>query len=451
MLKSLLDDGDDLVPLRRLIIEKTEGTPFFMEETVQMLYDQGALVRNGSTKAVRPLSELKIPPTVQAILASRIDRLPPDEKELLQTLAVIGREFPLSLVREVTNQSDDNLNRMLNDLQLGEFIYERPAVGNIEFEFKHALTQEVAYNSVLAERRKSLHERAGTAIETLYADNCADHLDDLAHHYSRSTNVSKAVHYLYQVILQCGMRSAHLEALSHVNLGLRLLETLPDGAERDRQEMLFQIRKGRSLYVNEGWSSLETARAYNRARELCERFGDKVQLFWVLDGLRLFHRWRLELEAARRLDEQLISIAEELNDPVKLAHAAGALGTTLLWMGELVTAHEQLQTVRGIDNRIHDELFSEPTDYEQMAAGLSFLSWDLAILGFLDQAATVSEQLLAWAQRQSRPVTLMLALLFARVCSINSVGMCSRRRSTAQLPVASRRSMGLSSIWGSPA
>ena len=176
MLSSLLGDGTDLVPLKRLIIEKTEGNPFFMEETVEVLLDDGALVRNGSIKLVKPLAELKIPPTVQAILASRIDRLPPDEKDLLQTLAVIGREFPFGLVKSVVAKSEDELNRMLVDLQLAEFIYEQPAAGDIEYIFKHALTQEVAYQSVLVERRKLLHERIGAAIEASFAQSIDDHL-----------------------------------------------------------------------------------------------------------------------------------------------------------------------------------------------------------------------------------------------------------------------------------
>src|SRR5208283_5974108 len=122
MLSALLGDGAGLVPLKRLIIERTQGTPFFMEEMVQVLFDEGALVRNGATHLTRPLAELKIPPTVQGILAARIDRLPADEKDFLQTLAVLGKEFPLSLVREVIRKPDDELNRMLNDLQLAEFI-----------------------------------------------------------------------------------------------------------------------------------------------------------------------------------------------------------------------------------------------------------------------------------------------------------------------------------------
>ena len=159
-------EGADLLPLKRLIIDKTEGNPFFMEETVQVLFDEGALVRDGvAAKLTKPLDALKIPPTVQGILAARIDRLPADAKELLQTLAVIGREFPISLIGAVVTKSDDELNRLLNDLQLGEFIYEQPAVGDIEYIFKHALIQEVAYNSVLVERRKLLHERIAQGIE----------------------------------------------------------------------------------------------------------------------------------------------------------------------------------------------------------------------------------------------------------------------------------------------
>ena len=123
LLVALVGDDAALQPLRRLIIEKTHGNPFFMEETVQVLLDEGVLVRNGAVRLTKPLSELGIPPTVQAILAARIDRLPPDEKDLLQTLAVMGKEFPLGLVRQVTGKSDDELERMLGDLQLSEFIY----------------------------------------------------------------------------------------------------------------------------------------------------------------------------------------------------------------------------------------------------------------------------------------------------------------------------------------
>src|SRR6202030_65659 len=192
MLTALLGGDTALQPLCRVIIDKTEGNPFYMEETVQVLLDEGALVRNGTLKLTKALGELKIPPTVQGILAARIDRLPADEKDLLQALAIMGKEFRLGLVKQVVGKPDAELQRMLSDLQLGEFIYEQPAFPDIEYTFKHALTQEVAYNSLLAERRKLLHERAGAALETMFAEQLEDHLSELAHHYGRSDNVPKA-------------------------------------------------------------------------------------------------------------------------------------------------------------------------------------------------------------------------------------------------------------------
>jgi class 3 adenylate cyclase len=196
LLAALLGDSSDLLPLKRLIAEKTEGNPFFMEEMVQNLFEEGTLARNGEVKLTRTLSGIRIPETVQAMLAARIDRLPLAEKDLLQTLAVVGREFSASLVREIIKQSADELDRMLDYLQLAEFIYEQPTAGDVGYIFKHALTQEVAFSSILVERRKVIHERIGQAIELLFATSLADHYGDLAHHYGRSANLEKAVDYL---------------------------------------------------------------------------------------------------------------------------------------------------------------------------------------------------------------------------------------------------------------
>src|SRR6202140_2991707 len=147
MLAALLGSDASLQSLKRLIIEKTQGNPFFMEEIVWALVEQGVLVRNGATKLTKPLTEIRIPPTVHGILASRIDALPASEKGLLQTLAVIGKDFLLNLVRHLTGSLDDRLEPMLKSLRAGEFIYEQPAVAETEYTFKHALTQEVVYNS----------------------------------------------------------------------------------------------------------------------------------------------------------------------------------------------------------------------------------------------------------------------------------------------------------------
>ena len=232
MLSALLGDGADLAQLKRVIIDKTEGNPFFMEETVQVLLDEGALVREGSaTRLTRPIAELKIPPTVQGILAARIDRLPADEKDLLQTLAVIGKEFALSLVRAVVSKSDDELTRMLSSLQLGEFIYEQPAIGDVEYSFKHALTQEVAYNSLLTERRKELHRRTAVAIESLYAARLEDRYTELAHHWTQAGEPLRAA--TWHVRMARWVRITDLAASRrHWARARALLVPLPWGAER---------------------------------------------------------------------------------------------------------------------------------------------------------------------------------------------------------------------------
>jgi class 3 adenylate cyclase/tetratricopeptide (TPR) repeat protein len=225
-------EGSSLAALKRVIIDKTEGNPFFMEETVQVLLDEGALVREGSaTRLTRPIAELKIPPTVQGILAARIDRLPADEKDLLQTLAVIGKEFALSLVRAVVSKSDDELTRMLSNLQLGEFIYEQPAIGDVEYSFKHALTQEVAYNSLLTARRKELHRRTAVAIESVYAARLEDRYTELAHHWTQAGEPLRAA--TWHVRMARWVRITDLAASRrHWARARALLVPLPWGDER---------------------------------------------------------------------------------------------------------------------------------------------------------------------------------------------------------------------------
>jgi class 3 adenylate cyclase len=179
MLAALLGEGNELSPLKRLIAERTGGNPFFIEEIVQGLIEDGALVRNGTVRVTRSLSQLQLPPTVQGMLAARVDGLPRPQKDLLQTLAVIGREARLRLVREVTSADEVLLSQNLAELCAAEFIYEQPVTGDTEFVFKHALTQEVAYGSLLIERRKLIHENAGQALESIYADQLDDHLSEL--------------------------------------------------------------------------------------------------------------------------------------------------------------------------------------------------------------------------------------------------------------------------------
>jgi class 3 adenylate cyclase/tetratricopeptide (TPR) repeat protein len=199
MLTAMVGDGVEVRPLKRLIIEKTEGNPFFMEETVQVLLDEGALVRNGDVKLTKSLNQLKIPPTVQAILAARIDRLAPEDKQLLQAASVIGKDVPWAVLVETAEQPEDAIRRGLGRLQAAELVYETRMFPAPEYTFKHALTHEVAYGSVLQERRRALHARILGVIERVYADRLSEHVDRLAHHAFRGEVWDKALHYLRRI------------------------------------------------------------------------------------------------------------------------------------------------------------------------------------------------------------------------------------------------------------
>ena len=413
MLNSLIGEGDHLAALKRLIIEKTEGTPFFMEETAQALFEEGVLERNGSVKLTRPLAQLKIPPTVLGLLASRIDRLPSEPKGLLQTLAVIGREFPLSLIRAVVPKSDDELDRLLNDLQLGEFVYEQPAVGDTEYIFKHALTQEVASSSVLFERRKQLHERIGAALETLYASSLDDHLAELAHHYGHSGSTVKAVEYLYRAAQQALRRSANVEAVSHLTSALELLKIVPDSRERTQKEIAVLINLGASSASTSGFGTQEMKQVYSRAAELCRQIGETSQLFFALMGLWQLYLVRAQHLRARELGEQLLVLALTAQDSALLLAARRALGESCDSLGELSVALDHFeQGIALYDPRQHRALaFVYGIDPEVYC--LSFAAFVLWTLGFPDQALQKSERAVALAEQLSHPVSLCAALYFA--------------------------------------
>lgn len=193
----LLGGDDSLRDLKQQILTKTEGTPFFMEEVVQTLADEQRLYgQRGNYRLAQPVPDLRIPRTVHGVLAARIDRLPPAEKAVLQQLAVIGRECPLALVRQVILTTQSELSQLLAALQHKEFLSEQPGFSAVAYVFTHALTHEVAYHSMLIERRKVLHQQTAEAIEHLFHQQLDEHYTTLAHHYSRSGNTEKAIQYV---------------------------------------------------------------------------------------------------------------------------------------------------------------------------------------------------------------------------------------------------------------
>jgi predicted ATPase len=316
MLSALLGEGPELAQLKRLIIEKTQGTPFFMEETMQVLFDEGALARNGIVKLTKPLAELKIPPTVQAILASRVDQLPSDAKDFLQSLAVIGQEFPLSLIREVVTKSEDEIDRLLNDLQLGEFIYERPA-SETQYIFKNPLTQEVAYESVLIGRRKQLHDKTGAALESLYTLSMDDHFAELAYHYSRADNAYKAVRFLALAGKQALERSAFAKAQEQLQQGLDFLQRLPKSPDHDADEFALVSALAQVL-VTRDFAAPEKRTIAERARYLAENSGNLAQLIRETFQTWLNAIFSGEYTNATDLANELVRRAESDPSPANL-------------------------------------------------------------------------------------------------------------------------------------
>jgi tetratricopeptide (TPR) repeat protein len=353
MLTVLLGEAAALQPLKRFILAKTEGNPFFLEEIVQALLEQKVLVREVSrvgsahptpTGALpESFTDLQLPATVQGVLTARIDRLPPAEKDLLQTLAVVGKEFSARLLKQVVDRPEHELQGFLSHLQAAEFIYEQPAFPEVEYTFKHALTQEVAYNSLVQDRRKALHERTAQTIEALYPSRLEDYYGDLAYHYSRSGNTQKAVDYLQLAGQQAVQRSANAEAISHLTKGLELLETLPDTPERTQQELALQIALGVPLRATKGAAAPEVARTYTRARELCRQIGETPQLFPVLQGLWGFYLIQAQYQTARELGEQCLVLAQRVQDPALLMSSYSALGETLRLLGEFAPAREYVE------------------------------------------------------------------------------------------------------------
>ena len=412
MLRSLLGDTTELGPLKRLIIEKTEGNPFFMEETVEVLLDDGALVRDGTAlRLTKPLAELKIPPTVRAILAARIDRLSPADKDLLQTLAVVGKEFPLSLVSAVVGASSDDLGRMLDHLQLGEFIYEQPAVGDIEYTFKHALTQEVAYNSILIERRKPLHERIGAAIGALFKDSLDDHLSQLADHYVRSSNTEKAIEYQALAAKRELSQSGYQGALRRLQSAIELFAKLPDSKERAEMELNLQIDYGAALLATKGWWVPEAGKAYGRARELCQEKDEDPRLFQVLSGLHSFHLVRGDHPIALAYTDELISLADRLRNDRMQASAHVLSGFSKFFMGEFTDAHSSFELSIGYDDRQqHRSLEAGASHQDPLVSALCYDAITLWVLGYPDQAAKRAGESLERARELGSGFTLTWCL-----------------------------------------
>jgi class 3 adenylate cyclase/predicted ATPase len=407
LLTALLGDNPSLEPLKALILEKTEGNPFFMEEVVQTLSEEKVLLGEpGHYRIEKMPVTLHIPTTVQGVLAARIDRLPRAEKDLLQSLAVIGKEFSQRLIERVIAQPEETLRPLLSRLEAGEFIYERPAFPDVEYTFKHALTQEVAGSTLLTEQRCALHERTAQAIEVLFGDRLKDYCSELARHYSLSGNAPKAVEYLHCTGQQALQRSAYHEAIRQLSAALELLERQPDTPRRARQELTLQLAIGPALIAAKGFAAPAVQSTYSRALALCGQLSDTSQLFPTQVGLRTYFSLSAQHAQAYKLGKGLVSLAERANDREWLGEAHVSLGTTLYFSGRFRIADIHFRQALALYPPSFHKLHPNFHGVDPEVRALSFSALVLWFLGYPDQARTRGQQAIALAQELGHPFSL---------------------------------------------
>jgi class 3 adenylate cyclase/predicted ATPase len=346
LLDALLGTDATVQPLKGLLVRRTEGTPLFLEESVRTLVETKALAgERGRYRLTRPVDAIEMPASVKALLAARIDRLTPEEKAVLQAASVIGTDVPLALLEAIADAPAALLRQRLVDLQAAEFLYETNVFPEVEYTFKHALTHEVAYGSLLGERRRQLHGRVVAAIERLHADRLGEQLERLAHHAVRGEVWDAAVVYLYEAGAKAFARSAYGEAVAHLRQGLAAAAKLTPSRETRRRELALLLGLGPALHVSQGFGAPDVGTTYRRARQMAEEVGEPGETYQALWGLWLHTTGgRGAFAEGRVLANELLALAEGLADRALLLEARHALAPSTLWVGDLEAAREHGET-----------------------------------------------------------------------------------------------------------
>jgi tetratricopeptide (TPR) repeat protein len=408
LLNALLGEDGTLEPLKRVLIARTEGNPFFLEESVRTLVETGALRgERGSYRVARSLPAIHVPATVQAVLAARIDRLPPGDKAVLQMASVVGKDIPVALLRAIAEPPDDELRAALGRLQAAEFLYEISLFPDLEYTFKHALTHEVAYGSLLQERRRALHGRIVEAIEGLYPERLAEHVEQMAHHALRGEAWEKAAVFLHQAGTKAAERSANREALAYFEQALEALRHLARHPEWQERAIDLHLDASRVLMV-----SGERAKSVDHARQaevLAESLGDERRLGRALAFLAT-RTWNWgDSDRALELGQRALAIAVRLNDVALQTSVNYLIG----WIGQTEGEYRRSAEVL---RHVAEALQGEPR-YESLATSnllgpastRAYLGWCLAEMGDFAEAMARGEEALRIAREVEHPGGLVMA------------------------------------------
>ncbi|MDH3599007.1 MAG: AAA family ATPase [Candidatus Tectomicrobia bacterium] len=392
------------------VMDRTDGVPLFVEECAKMLLEGEWLEEQADHYALsRPLPEHEIPVTLQDTLLARLDRLSPGA-EVARLGAVCGREFSRELLEALPFFDEATVEGGLSQLVEAELVYPVRFGSPVRYRFKHALIQEVAYQSLLRRQRRQVHEAIAKALETQFPETGQSHPELLAYHYTEAGQVEPAVVYWQRAGEAAIARSAHVEAIAHLTKGLEVAPGLSNELDRVQRELEFQIALGTPLAATQGYGAPEVEGVYTRARELCRQLGDTPQLFPVLSALTLFYVVRGTVQSARELGEQLVHLAEQSQEPTPLLEADYLFGIASFWGGEVGVARQHLEAMLArYDPAKHGDLVFcygedpriQPVFYHANA---------LWILGYPDQARIEHERALSQAQSGASPLNLAFAL-----------------------------------------
>ena len=396
LLASLLGSDPSLAPLTALLIAKTEGNPLFLEECLRGFVESNALVgKRGAYRLAASASHLRVPASVHAIIAARIDRLAPEDKAVLQVAAVIGKTIPWTLLIAVAYLGEAELHAALGRLHSAEFIVEGQLLPDLEYTFRHVLMHDVAYASLLQERRCALHGQLVAAMERVYGHRLTEHAEALGHHAMQGQRWKEAVTYLRVAADKARGQSAHRQAIAHLEQALTALTHLPESRERDTQAVDLRIDLRTSLFLL-GDTARNTV-VLAEAEQLAEALGDARRLGWVTLYTGENQRLIGDLADARMCYGRARALAEAADDVALRVAAVQYLGIGAHLAGEYPTSVELLR-----------EAGREPSQGGRLVGGsvvasnavvYSWLARSLAVLGEFEEATVCARGAAATAEQ----------------------------------------------------
>jgi predicted ATPase len=374
--------------LEEFILERTEGVPFFIEEFVRSLRDLKVLEKRGSSyTATKSLNDVSIPSTIQDVIMARIDSLPDAVKKILQTGSVVGREFSYELIKEVAGLPEKELLSHLSILKDSELVFERGIYPQSTYIFKHALTQDAAYGSLLKSTCQKYHKKVAQVLEKKFPNIAESQPERLGHHYTEADFLEQAIPCWQRAGDIAMKRSAHTAAIGHYTRGLELLEKLPQKSEHVAIELSLQTAYGTALMPVKGFGAPEVKHSLDRAWELTQQLGETTQFPPVLYGLWIYYLVRAELKTSFRIADQMLNIAQQVQDPAALLEAHHALGSNFYWTGEYNSAPTHYkQSIDLYNSQLKSSRILIPGREDSAIVCYSQGSEILWILGYPEQA-----------------------------------------------------------------